>query len=438
MSLDLIKKNKMSLIVGSTFLLSIIAGAYVICDLKSSQVEGIGIHTKSKADIIEKRFPGLSIYEVNRTFSNDMYALQTNKGVIYTNKDFDVIIKGELFNPMTGENLSKKDISDNARIMEFKGGLLKNDLGRIVTDQSLSKYSNITESINEKKAENVKPLGTNPDNLINNQNEIMKGLKEKIEEMKKEKNTNQISFLESADSSPNKSISQPGKGKENAAKTVSEKGANKDHVDVAQIEVSDSFIFYKNNKITKVGYDKNGLQISEADTNKQVKNIVDNIKKKSNSWTIKYPAIGEEKSSIFVFTDPDCAYCKKMHHNVKEINRNGISVYYLFYPRMLSLGLDDYQVKGTIGKMEAIWCAEDNNRAMDTIYGGGYINSGNNRSLCNEKKVNEKKGQFPAFEQYLLGNIMNITGTPLIVKDNGEMITGFGNAQMLIKDVLSK
>jgi thiol:disulfide interchange protein DsbC len=42
--------------------------------------------------------------------------------------------------------------------------------------------------------------------------------------------------------------------------------------------------------------------------------------------TVVYPAIGETKSHITVFTDTTCPYCHKLHAEVPELNKRGIEV----------------------------------------------------------------------------------------------------------------
>ncbi|HNL53969.1 MAG TPA: thioredoxin fold domain-containing protein, partial [Turneriella sp.] len=41
----------------------------------------------------------------------------------------------------------------------------------------------------------------------------------------------------------------------------------------------------------------------------------------------------DPKYTISVFTDVDCAYCRKLHSQIAEYNRLGVRVRYLFYPR---------------------------------------------------------------------------------------------------------
>ena len=40
-----------------------------------------------------------------------------------------------------------------------------------------------------------------------------------------------------------------------------------------------------------------------------------------------------EQFSVIVFTDVDCGYCRKLHNQIKEYNKLGISINYAAYPR---------------------------------------------------------------------------------------------------------
>ena len=37
--------------------------------------------------------------------------------------------------------------------------------------------------------------------------------------------------------------------------------------------------------------------------------------------------------TITVFTDVDCEYCRKLHSEMAELNRLGVRVRYMFFPR---------------------------------------------------------------------------------------------------------
>uniref|UniRef100_A0A1I8AFG5 Thioredoxin-like_fold domain-containing protein n=1 Tax=Steinernema glaseri TaxID=37863 RepID=A0A1I8AFG5_9BILA len=51
------------------------------------------------------------------------------------------------------------------------------------------------------------------------------------------------------------------------------------------------------------------------------------------SEMVVYPAKGETKSHITVFTDTTCPYCHKLHAEVPELNKRGIEVRYVAFPR---------------------------------------------------------------------------------------------------------
>ncbi|PTH80164.1 DsbC family protein [Aeromonas veronii] len=399
------------------------------------------IHNSDDATIssIEDKYPGLKVFETDKNIASGLVVLQTNKGVLYTNSNFEVIIKGDVFSLSSGSNISNNYEKTNAELINKNQVSINNELGKkLFADSDIERQ----QEHNQAKADINSPANKEVAINAEEQAKLAEALSNRIKELNelREKNDamNSMGFLSyehPATARLNKSQAQVQAQAQAPQPKTEEKNVNKDHVDVSQVEISDSFIYYKDNKITKVGYKSDGTPLSLEEKNKQVEKIIKGVKEKGDAWSIKYPAKGVEKSSIFVFTDPTCGYCKKLHGSLDELNKNGISVYYLFYPRALALGMDDFQSKDTIRKMQTIWCSEDNKRAMDAVYGGGFVNPSNNVNMCNDKFVNSKRGQFPAFEQYLLGNIMGINGTPLIVKENGEMITGFTSADLLMRNL---
>ncbi|PZQ29091.1 MAG: disulfide bond formation protein DsbC, partial [Stenotrophomonas acidaminiphila] len=61
--------------------------------------------------------------------------------------------------------------------------------------------------------------------------------------------------------------------------------------------------------------------------------------------------------TVSVFTDIECGYCRKLHGEIAELNRLGIAVEYLAFPRM-GLGSQDHK------DMISVWCAPDRKRAL--------------------------------------------------------------------------
>lgn len=126
--------------------------------------------------------------------------------------------------------------------------------------------------------------------------------------------------------------------------------------------------------------------------------------------TIDYPA-ENEKYSITVFTDINCGYCRKLHNEVAQLNKLGISVKYLAFPRG-GLNSPTYQ------DMASIWCAEDKAEAMNNAKRGGKVVP----EMCTNTVA----------KQYELGRRLGVTGTPAIVFDNGQMQPGYVPAAQLV------
>ena len=107
---------------------------------------------------------------------------------------------------------------------------------------------------------------------------------------------------------------------------------------------------------------------------------------------------------IYVFTDIYCGYCRKLHHDVPVLNKNGLAVRYLAYPRT-GIGSSSYS------KLEAVWCAEDRQQAMTDAKNG--------------KNVVSKQCSNPVANEYELGQKFGLRGTPAIYKANGEELSGY-------------
>ncbi|WP_029653100.1 thioredoxin fold domain-containing protein [Marinobacter daepoensis] len=125
---------------------------------------------------------------------------------------------------------------------------------------------------------------------------------------------------------------------------------------------------------------------------------------------ISYPAKGEEKAVIDVFTDIDCPYCRKLHDEVPQLNDYGITVNYYAFPR-------SGPNTASFNKYVSVWCAEDQQKAMDAAKGG--------------RAVDQASCENPVAEQYRLGGMVGVTGTPAILLEDGNMIRGYVPARNL-------
>ncbi|MFK8042784.1 DsbC family protein [Congregibacter sp.] len=127
---------------------------------------------------------------------------------------------------------------------------------------------------------------------------------------------------------------------------------------------------------------------------------------------IVFPAEGETLSSITVFTDVSCFYCQKLHKEVPELNRRGVEVRYLAYPRQ-GIGSPGFR------QLASAWCSDDRQATLTAF---------KNRE---ELEENVCPGN-PIAEQFALGQQLGVRGTPAIVTPDGEMIPGYKSADDLI------
>lgn len=110
------------------------------------------------------------------------------------------------------------------------------------------------------------------------------------------------------------------------------------------------------------------------------------------------------KYTLSVFTDIECGYCRKLHSDIAEYNRQGIAIQYLAFPRM-GLGSPDHK------KMIAVWCATDRKQALTDAKNG--------------KPIAMKDCTNPVTMHYDLGQRMGLTGTPMLINSDGKQLPGY-------------
>lgn len=127
-----------------------------------------------------------------------------------------------------------------------------------------------------------------------------------------------------------------------------------------------------------------------------------------------FPAVGKARSVIYVFTDVDCGYCRKFHNEVPELNKKGVEVRYLAFPRA---GANS--VAAT--KLANVWCAKDRGAAMTQAKRGTAVPAA--ASLCKP----------PIKAQYDMGGELGVRGTPAIFDEQGMQLGGYLPADKLAK-----
>ena len=127
----------------------------------------------------------------------------------------------------------------------------------------------------------------------------------------------------------------------------------------------------------------------------------------------------EPKYTVTVFTDVDCAYCRKLHSQIAEYNRLGVRVRYMFYPRT-GPNTESWT------KAEQVWCSTNRNDALTRA------------KLGEELKSPKSCGNSPVGRDYAMGQQFDIRGTPAIVMNNGEMLGGYVSPMQLVQHLQGK
>lgn len=124
---------------------------------------------------------------------------------------------------------------------------------------------------------------------------------------------------------------------------------------------------------------------------------------------IIFPAVGATKSFIYVFTDADCGYCRKLHSEINQINALGIEVRYLPWPRS----------EESFPIMEKVWCSKDRANALTKAKTG--------------EQIDAPQCENPVAKLHDLGMDLGVSGTPAIFTPDGHQIGGYMPPQELAK-----
>lgn len=149
--------------------------------------------------------------------------------------------------------------------------------------------------------------------------------------------------------------------------------------------------------------------LTEQTRSKALAKLIDGVPKEK---MVVFSPEGKPKSHVTVFTDVDCGYCRKLHTEVPQLNKMGIEVRYVAFPR-------GGKQAPAFSIMENVWCAKDRKAAMTKAKKG--------------QKVDAKKCDSPVEEQYKLGLQVGVNGTPALVLADGRLVPGYQPAANLAK-----
>ncbi len=137
------------------------------------------------------------------------------------------------------------------------------------------------------------------------------------------------------------------------------------------------------------------------------------LNKVDQKGMIIFPA-SEERHVITVFTDIDCGYCRKLHQEVGEFNKRGITVRYLAFPRT---GVNS----PSFNKAENVWCSKDRQDALTRAKAG--------------EELPAVKCDNPVGAQLELGQQLGVNGTPALFLEDGELLPGYVPAEKLAAEL---
>lgn len=111
---------------------------------------------------------------------------------------------------------------------------------------------------------------------------------------------------------------------------------------------------------------------------------------------------GDGSRKMFVFTDPNCTYCKKLEGELQQVSN--VTIYRLLYPIF----------PGSDQKVRDVWCSNDRNKAWLDLMLQGTVPAPTSNDKCN----------YPVAQAMELGKKMRVTGTPALVFADGMLVPG--------------
>lgn len=120
----------------------------------------------------------------------------------------------------------------------------------------------------------------------------------------------------------------------------------------------------------------------------------------------------EPRAYVTVFFDDTCFYCQKLHKEVPQLNKNGVEVRYLAYPRA-GLSSDAFR------NLASAWCADNPQETLNKLVNKQSVAA----NVCQDN---------PVAAQYQLGQELGVRGTPAIITQAGQMIPGYQSADDLM------
>jgi thiol:disulfide interchange protein DsbC len=182
--------------------------------------------------------------------------------------------------------------------------------------------------------------------------------------------------------------------------------------DLEPIYVTKDGNFFIYGDIYKINIDSIS-NITDLEISKRRSIILSNL---TSSELISFKS-KNEKYSVTVFTDVDCGYCRKLHNQIEEYNKLGITINYAAFPRS-GLGTDSFS------KMVSAWCSENTKLSLTKLKNNKEVDA----NFCDNQ---------PVSKHYAIGKKLGVTGTPAIFLTDGILIPGYLSPEDLLTKLKS-
>lgn len=138
-----------------------------------------------------------------------------------------------------------------------------------------------------------------------------------------------------------------------------------------------------------------------------------------------------EQTIIYVFTDTSCGYCRKYYNEVDDLNKAGITVKHIPYPRAFNqyASYDEqapsfYQISNTL-------CVDDGSSLLKEYFNKTATNPKLDKNKSNSCYDLTKTGFF-------FGQNVGVTGTPGTLLEDGSFVSGYIQYPQLIRILKGK
>lgn len=121
------------------------------------------------------------------------------------------------------------------------------------------------------------------------------------------------------------------------------------------------------------------------------------------------------KAVVTVFTDFNCGYCRKLHHDVSKLNDLGIELRVMLFPRH---GVNS----SSYNTMVSVWCSKDPKETLEQAMEGTQIK----RRTCKN----------PVVDDMLIGHKLGVNGTPMLYFEDGTSHAGYLPAERLAREAI--